>query len=382
MLSPGDTFDRYRIEEKLGEGGMGLVFCAYDTMLRRRIALKILRPEVARSEDGTLTEAAHRLMREGRAAASINHPNAIGIFDVGEIQGTPYIAMELVRGRPLHQFVGDLRVSMKRRIIWLAHVARGLDAAHRRGLVHRDVKPENVMICEDGSVKILDFGVVKRVHQDLTGPIQMNQLGVPEFKTMAGVVVGTPLYMAPEQVIGDVVDGRSDQFAWGTMAYELLSGGTHPATTNNPRNLAVAYAVLQEKPQRLGELVKDVPAAVETVVMRTLAKSPDSRFLSMEEVFLALDAVVADLSEGDDDPTGADSSPTVEIRAPKGESIRPGGLSERPGPGSNAPPGLPILPAAGMQRRRSGVGRSIAMFLIPLVLSVAAFMIGRYLLRR
>ena len=363
MFQPGDSFDRYRIEGMLGEGGMGLVYSAYDTRLRRRIALKILRPEVARDEAGLLSEASHRLMREGRAAASLNHPNAIGIFDVGEIEGTPYIAMELARGVPMHRFVGDLRVPMKRRIGWLAQVARGLGAAHRCGLVHRDVKPENVMICDDGSVKILDFGVVKQVSDPMNQPV--HPPGAPEFRTMEGVVVGTPLYMAPEQVIGDTVDGRSDQFAWATMAYEILSGGTHPASTNNPRNLAVAYAVLQEKPTPLVEIARDVPAAVDAVVMRALAKSPEERYPSMEDVAAALDAVVAEMPEPEA-RRSSDSSPTIQLH-----------------PRASLPPRaeehvtLPIVRAA-VRPRRSAVARFFLFLPIPLVLALVAFLAGRY----
>ncbi|HWL86090.1 MAG TPA: serine/threonine-protein kinase, partial [Polyangiaceae bacterium] len=163
MFLAGDTFHRYRIEDKLGEGGLGLVYRAYDPLLHREIALKIVRPEVARTPSGELSEAAVRLMREGRAVASLNHPNAMSIFDVGEIDGTPYIAMELVTGRLLTSFVRDASVPISQRIAWLAQVARGLDAAHKQGLVHRDVKPDNVIVCDSGEVKILDFGVVKRM---------------------------------------------------------------------------------------------------------------------------------------------------------------------------------------------------------------------------
>ncbi len=290
MFAAGDTFHRYRIEDKLGEGALGLVYRAYDPVLHREIALKIVRPEVARTPSGDLSEAAHRLMREGRAFASLNHPNAMSIFDVGEINGTPYIAMELVTGKLLTTFVRDPSVPAAQRIAWLSQIARGLDAAHKQGLVHRDVKPDSVMICDDGEVKILDFGAVKRL------PVQAPTDDSPNsepMQTRVGVVMGTPMYMAPEQAMGEPVDGRSDQFSWGAVAYELLSGGKLPTTPNNPLGLPISVAILHEQPAPLSELAPDLPPGVAAIVMRALSKSPSGRFPTMEEIYVALDAIAS-----------------------------------------------------------------------------------------
>ncbi|WP_394842023.1 serine/threonine protein kinase [Pendulispora brunnea] len=296
MLLAGDTFHRFRIEGKLGEGGMGLVYQAYDPMLRRQVALKVVRPEVAQ------TAAATRLMREGRAAASLNHPNAIGIFDVGSFKGVPYIVMELVSGHQLSAFIGDERVGIRQRLSWLAQIARGLDAAHRQGLVHRDVKPENVMVCNSGEIKLFDFGVVKRMTPFASLSNATDPMGE---KTRTGIVMGTPLYMAPEQALGDAVDGRSDQFAWATLAYELLSGGIHPTTTNNPRRLPVAFVILREQPRPLSEVAPRLPDGVAAIVMKALAKAPSSRFATMSEIYEALDAIILrmDQSSGRLTPT-------------------------------------------------------------------------------
>jgi eukaryotic-like serine/threonine-protein kinase len=312
VFQPGDMFDRYRIEAVLGEGGMGLVYRAYDTRLRRRVALKVVRPEVAREEDGrTLSEAALRLMREGKAASAFNHPNAVSVLDVGEIDGTPYIAMELVHGRALNEFIGDERVPLAQRVEWLVDVARGLGAAHRHGIVHRDVKPENVMVADDGTIKVLDFGVAKQLKKrelpDDQKPTVPGPTSQPSFVTSIGIVIGTPMYMAPEQVLDEPLDGRSDQFAWGAVAYELLSGGIHPVTTNNPRHLPVQFAILQERPKPLREVAPGVPERIETVVMRALSRSPEDRFESMEAAARALEGQPG---------TDPQSAPTLAIVVP------------------------------------------------------------------
>ena len=289
MLRPGDRFSRYRIEKMLGEGGMGLVYRAYDTELDRRVALKVVHANVARAQttsserDRSLSEAAQRLLREGREAAGFNHPNAVSVIDVGEVEGTPYIAMELVSGRTLRTYVGDRAITMDRRISWLAQIAEGLEAAHLRGLVHRDVKPENVMVCNDGTVKLMDFGGVKKMEEK--APTSTNH---PTFVTRAGMVVGTPMYMAPEQAIGENLDGRSDQFAWGTLAYELLSGGIHPIHTNNPKNLPPAFAVIQRHPKPISEVAPEIPPDIQAIITRAMKKSREERYETMGEIASSL----------------------------------------------------------------------------------------------
>jgi len=227
LPEPGARFDRYRIEAKLGEGGMGRVYRAFDERLQRRVALKILHPAPDGSaNDSHASQGAAQLLREARAAAALDHPNAIAIFDVGTAMdgeaALPFIAMELIEGRSLRSFIGELEPSVGDRLRWLLDVARAVAAAHRRGLVHRDIKPENVMIRdEDGVVKVLDFGIARRAKVDATAATSPGLSGT---LTGAGVVVGTPLYMAPEQMRGEAVDGHADQFSWAVLAYELLSG--------------------------------------------------------------------------------------------------------------------------------------------------------------
>ena len=322
MLRPGDRFSRYRIEKMLGEGGMGLVYRAYDTELDRRVALKVVHANVARAHattsserDRSLSEAAQRLLREGREAAGFNHPNAVSVIDVGEVEGTPYIAMELVSGRTLRTYVGDRAISMDRRIAWLAQIAEGLEAAHLRGLVHRDVKPENVMVCNDGTVKLMDFGGVKKMEEE-KAPASTSH---PTFVTRAGMVVGTPMYMAPEQAIGESLDGRSDQFAWGTLAYELLSGGIHPIHTNNPKNLPPAFAVIQRHPRPLADVAPEIPADVRDIVTRAMKKSREDRYETMGEIASSLRRYLK-LKHVKNPPGAADdaaSAPTIAITREK-----------------------------------------------------------------
>ena len=225
-LKPGDSFDRYTIERLLGQGGMGRVYSARDDKLRRPVALKLLRLTSGDSKH-TSEEGSALLLREARAAAALDHANAISIYDVGEVDGVPFIAMELVDGTPLRARIGDDSIPVDTRVRWLAEVARALAAAHARGLVHRDIKPENVMVRRDGTIKVLDFGIAR---PQAWSPDKKLSEGAPafaadEWKTES-TLAGTPRYMAPEQLRRDQLDGRTDQFAWGVLAYELLTGKT------------------------------------------------------------------------------------------------------------------------------------------------------------
>jgi serine/threonine protein kinase len=296
-FQPGESFDRYVIQSLLGEGGMGRVYRAKDTRLQRNVALKILRPPGEVSEgraasSGSFGSASYsdgpaRLLREARAAAALDHPNAVSIFDVGEVLGTPYIAMELIEGRSLRSYVGDTSVPRERRIRWLVDIAHALAAAHNRGLVHRDVKPENVMIRTDGVVKVLDFGIARRVllkDDERSSVMDDEQRAILSTMTQSGSLVGTPLYMAPEQLRGEPTDGRADQFAWGVVAYELLTGKA--PWDGSGTGLKLVSEILSKDPPRCG----DLPAAAEATVRKALAKSPRDRFDAMEDVAVALEA--------------------------------------------------------------------------------------------
>ncbi len=280
MLNPGDTFDRYTIEALIGQGGMGSVYRAYDPRLGRRVALKVI------SEGSASADANARLVREARAAAAIDHPNAVAIFDVGELDGAPYIVMELIEGRTLRPAEGDAALPIPTRVAQLSGVARALGAAHRRGLVHRDIKPENVMVRDDGMVKVLDFGIARRTGGTVDPRNTARAPALPTL-TVEGVMLGTPVYMAPEQIRGVELDGRADQFAWGVVAYELLAG---ELPWRGEDALAVMASTLTDPADGATLERAGVSSAVARVVLRALEKSPEDRFASMDELQKALEA--------------------------------------------------------------------------------------------
>jgi|HubBroStandDraft_6_1064221.scaffolds.fasta_scaffold87713_1 serine/threonine protein kinase len=292
MLKPGDTFDRYTIEGLLGQGGMGCVYRAHDPRLGRRVALKVISDG---RRDGQADAGANaRLLREARAAAALDHPNAVSIFDVGEHEGTPFIVMELVFGRTLRGAVGEASVPAATCVGELADVARALGVAHKRGLVHRDIKPENVMVREDGVVKVLDFGIARRQGGSIDAHGGTETPALPTL-TIEGVKLGTPCYMAPEQIRGDALDGRTDQFAWGVVAYELLAGRLPWRGSSDA--MAVMASVLTDRVDRAPLDRAAVPRAIQDVVLRALEKRPEDRFASMDDVAQALDAAVRERDE-------------------------------------------------------------------------------------
>lgn len=262
-VAVGETFERYEIESLLGRGGWSEVYRAVDTRLRRKVALKVLRPDKGNPD------AEARLFREARAAAGLAHPNTVAIHDIGEAEGIFYIVMELVQGSPLLAYVGDKRVSLPRKLGWLVDIARALSAAHKAGIIHRDVKPSNVMVSDDDVVKVLDFGLAK-------------PLAPVSFRTAEGHVLGTPRYMAPEQGMGAEVDARSDQYSFGITAWELLAG-------EHPGGILSANPV----PAPLHHRAPEVPVPVSQVFVRVLATNPRERYPTMDDVVVALEDAIA-----------------------------------------------------------------------------------------
>ncbi|WP_437931860.1 protein kinase [Sorangium sp. So ce291] len=281
MLKPGDSFERYTIEAAIGQGGMGCVYRAHDARLGRRVAVKVI------AGGAVDPDAAARLLREARAAAALDHPNAVSIFDVGELDGTPFIVMELVAGRTLRSAIGGPEVPGSMRVAWLADVGRALAAAHRRGLVHRDIKPENVMVRDDGVIKVLDFGIARRAAGEADPSASTEAPALPTL-TALGVKLGTPVYMAPEQIRGGELDGRADQFAWGVLAFELLTGRLPWRGAGDM--LAVVASILTDEADRTLLDAASVPPAVSAVVLRALSKRPEERFASMDDLVRALEA--------------------------------------------------------------------------------------------
>ena len=323
MLGPGTKFERYTIEALLGHGGMGHVYRAEDGRLGRHVAIKVISERLASAD------ASARLVREARAAAALDHPNAVAVFDVGEHEGVPYIVMELVDGRTLRDTIGDPHAPWPVRVGWLADAGRALAAAHRKGLVHRDVKPENVMIRDDGVVKVLDFGIARRdsIAVDPAAPTQTPALPT---LTLEGVKVGTPLYMAPEQIRGDRLDGRADQFSWGVVAYELLTGRL---PWRGADALAAMASVLTDAVASDALDMASVPRAVQDVVLRALSKRPEDRFASMDDAVRALEAAARGEPAGSPAPstTAAQLFSTAEVREVLDKAVERQGQSEAQG---------------------------------------------------
>ncbi|MFI5299180.1 MAG: protein kinase [Polyangiales bacterium] len=293
-IAVGERFGRYEIEGTLGEGGMGMVYRAIDTRLGRRVALKFVRPDRAMDESARAKGAA-ALFREARAAAAFEHPNVVAIYDVGQEGDATCIAMELVDGRSLRAWIRDGTAPIELRVRWLRDVARALEAAHACGLVHRDMKPENVMIRADGALKVLDFGIASVTGETLPPGSEVNREHVLESWrstfTRDGVFVGTPRYMSPEQILGSALDGRSDQFSWGVMAFEVLTG--KPPWVGETASLETVFEIVDREPPSLRANAPEIPLAVDRVVSRALRKRPEERFASMREVADALDAALA-----------------------------------------------------------------------------------------
>ena len=278
-LRPGSTLGRYVVRETIGAGGMGVVYLAHDPELSRRVALKVVAPT---ADDSTAQR--RRLLREARAAAQLLHPNIVTVFDVGQTQEGTYLAMEFVEGHSLRAFVGDPAIPLERRIAWLTDVARALAGAHQHRLVHRDIKPENVMVRADGVVKVVDFGIAR--HADLSS-VEAPAPLVSGTVTQPNAVIGTPVYMAPEQLRNEPVSARCDQFAWGVLAYEVITG----ERPWKGHGVALVSEILTGEPPPLRALGSDsVPTAVEAIVRRAMAKDPAARFASMQDVVTALES--------------------------------------------------------------------------------------------
>jgi uncharacterized protein (TIGR02265 family) len=274
----GQTLDRYTLEALVGEGGMGRVYRAFDARLQRHVALKVLRATASDPE-----HAVADVLREARAAAALAHPNATAVFDAGVFEGRAFIVMEYVPGTSLRRLVGATEVPMATRLRWLVDIAGALAAAHQVGVIHRDIKPENVMVREDGLVKVLDFGVAGRAR--LLDP-EAGSGAVGMVAPSRGNTVGTPAYMAPEQLRGVAIDGRADQFAWAVLAYELLTGRLPWKGVGDFMRYLVA--VLTEEVDPPSRFEPAIPAPVEAAILRSLAKSPDDRFPTMVAVAAAL----------------------------------------------------------------------------------------------
>lgn len=273
----GQSVSHYRIVEKLGGGGMGVVYGAEDTRLGRRVALKFL-PEGSSRDRAAL----QRFLREGRAASALNHPNICTVHDIGEHEGRPFFVMELVRGEQLGECISGRPFSTDRLLHLGIQIADALRAAHSEGIVHRDIKPSNIIVTKEGNVKVVDFGLAKLVRPSGGAGSEAPTVGWEERDlTASGAAVGTVSYMSPEQVRGQDVDFRTDIFSLGAVLYEMATGRrAFPANT-----VGIAFeAILNRAPVSPIELRPDLPEEVERIINKALEKDPDLRYQSAADL--------------------------------------------------------------------------------------------------
>ena len=280
-MREGEVLSHFSIISQLGHGGMGVVYLAHDTSLHRRVALKVLPAHAASDPKRRL-----RLLREARAAAAVKHPNIASIFEVGEVDGRVFIAMEYVDGEDLRTRMRRGRLEVGEAVAIARQILAGLAASHAAGLIHRDLKPDNVMLARDGTVRILDFGIAK--WSGSTDDLEPNDA---QPITREGEVLGTPAYMSPEQALGEDVDARTDIFSFGVMLFEMLVG-VRPFGVGNKSS--VMRALFDTEPEAPARLRPEVSTPLSTLVLTCLAKSPAHRYANVAAVSAALDAVGTD----------------------------------------------------------------------------------------
>ena len=297
----GRQLSHYTIVSKIGEGGMGAVYRAIDSRLNRTVAIKVLPPTAGADPDRQ-----RRFVQEAQSASALNHPNIVHIYDIDTAGDVTFIAMEFVDGRPLDAVIGESPLPMALALEYAIQATGALAAAHQAGIIHRDVKPANIHVNRSGQVKVLDFGLAKLMRSPPSETFAPTKIGTPA--TTAGVVVGTPAYMAPEQADGQPVDARADVFAFGAVLYEMLSGH-RPFQGASP--ISVMAAVLRDRPAPLSQVCPGIPSRLEAIVMRCLEKDPAKRYPSAVELRQALEEFRASLSTPVAAPTRRVTRPAI-----------------------------------------------------------------------
>ncbi|HEX3622470.1 MAG TPA: protein kinase [Acidimicrobiales bacterium] len=335
---------RYRLKRLIAKGGMAEVWEAVDDILGRPVAVKILHPHLAADESFR-----ERFRREAIAAARLAHANVVATYDTGTDDGVTFIVMELVEGKTLRQVLNELGPMAPGRAVHIAaQVADALQYAHKAGIVHREIKPANILICPDGRVKVADFGIAKAVEES-----EPDRPSPAEALTSTGSIVGTAQYLSPEQVDGRTVDGRTDVYALGVVLYEMLCG--RPPFTGDT-DMAVALQHVTSTPLAPRQVRGGIPRALEQVVLRAMAKAPEARYQSAAELQTALLSV----------ELGAEEATNV---------VAPTGYVPRPGADAHTPPRG--IPPSFAQTERRWMVPTIAIVAIALTLGVVGILFAR-----
>jgi serine/threonine protein kinase len=293
----GQTISHYRIVEKLGEGGMGVVYIAEDTLLGRRVAVKTLHAD-GNSRDGHFRT---RFLREARAVSALSHPHIATIHDYGETEdGQPYIVMELVKGETLSDLMQKDALTIPRAIEIITQVAEALSEAHSQAIIHRDIKPSNVAINERGNVKVLDFGLAKQLDLGALNASSAERQTLLNTQTKEGVIVGTPMYLSPEQAMGVEVDARSDLFSLGSLLYECIAGKP-PFSGSSP--VEICAQVIRDDPPPPSQHNPHVPKDLDRITLKAVAKKPADRYQTADEMTADLTQARTKLQTRDADRT-------------------------------------------------------------------------------
>lgn len=356
-IEPGVRLGRYEIRSKLGAGGMGEVYLAQDKELDRKVALKILPAKVAANRDRM-----DRFNREAKAAAALNHPNIAHIYEIGESEGTSFIALEYVDGDTLRKLIHEKPAELGRLLRYLQHSAEGLAKAHAAGIVHRDLKPDNIMVTRDGHAKVLDFGLAKLVEAPSGSGSSEVATAILEQQSAPGLIIGTAGYMSPEQAQGKTreIDQRSDIFSFGCILFEAITGtkafeGRDTVDTLNK--------IIREPPQAISELNPNAPADLQRIVRRCLAKDRDERFQTIKELAIELKEVRREIAGG----AGFDTTvpPTRSVSRTASEAVS-ASISTRPSSAQSL--------ASGFKQNKLAV----ALLIVPAVALLAGITIGAW----
>jgi serine/threonine protein kinase/Tfp pilus assembly protein PilF len=307
----GRTLSHYRILEQIGEGGMGVVYLGEDTLLGRRVAIKTIHSR-AGAEDRNFRA---RFLGEARAVSALSHPHIAIIYDYGETEdGEPYIVMELIKGETLGELMLTEKLTISRAIEIIKQVGEALAEAHRHGIIHRDIKPTNVAINERGHVKVLDFGLAKQIALEATDITDPERQTLMVTHTREGLILGTPMYLSPEQALGNEVDARSDLFSLGSLLYECIAG--KPAFFGKSA-AEICAKVMRDDPPPPSTLNSDIPKELDRIALKSLSKKPEARYQTADEMIAELQSVQANLS--------SDAANTVTRVIPSAVETRPSG---------------------------------------------------------